>query len=189
MSSSLGAGSILEFGNGIKVEKSKNFSVGMSAMIINASMIIALITFCVIAVFLRPPNREGGELPVVTLTSVGFSIAAIIGSFIVTSRSRQRTVAQVANQKLEIAKPSGFTNFQSVLASRYLIGMLMGLALLEGAAIFSVAAYLIEGHWLALSLFALIVTIMAATFSTPTKVELWIERVKQDAKDMREFST
>ena len=53
--------------------------------------------------------------------------------------------------------------------------MIVGLALLEGAAFFNIIAYMIAGHIWSLGIVAGLVVIMLLSFPTRGRVAFWIE--------------
>lgn len=164
--------------------------VATSAMIINGAMIAGFVTFALIAIFLLQPKvrPEAEGAPLMTLMATGFVASAVLGSFVVSQRSRRRTIQGLVTGDLVPDENSKATNLENVLGGRYLLEMLMGTALLEGAGFFAVVAMLAEGHWLALVLIAIVLTVMAARFSTPGRISGWIAKVQRDADDIRGFN-
>jgi hypothetical protein len=63
----------------------------------------------------------------------------------------------------------------AALCGVYQIRMIIGLALLEGAAFFNLVACLVEHNWWSLAIAGCLVVWMLALFPTRTRVEQWIE--------------
>jgi len=61
----------------------------------------------------------------------------------------------------------------------YQTRMIVGLALLEGAAFFNLVAYLIEGRWWSLAVTAVPLAFMLAAYPTRTRIRQWVEDREQ----------
>jgi hypothetical protein len=73
------------------------------------------------------------------------------------------------------AKPQRAEDDGAGLCGIYQTRMIIGLALLEGAAFFNLVACLVEHNWWSLVIAGCLVVWMLALFPTRTRVEQWIE--------------
>ena len=150
-----------------------------------------LITFAVIILFVLGPKQrvDGDSQPIMTLMAMGLGVSAILGSFVLAGRSKQRAIQALASGSMKNADDSKVDSIENALAGRYVTGMILNNALLEGTGFFTLIAYYVEGHWMALALVAIILAIMAAKFSTPGRVAEWIAQVQRDAGELQGFAT
>jgi len=164
--------------------------VATSAIIINTALIGGLATFALVAIFLFQPDVDPSaeEPPLMTLMAAGFVASAVLGSFVVSRRSQRRTIQGLVTGELIPDENSKVTTLENVLGGRYMLEMVMGTALLQGAGLFAIVAMMIEGHWLALVLIAIVLTVMAAKFSTPSRISGWIAKVQREADDIGGFN-
>jgi hypothetical protein len=124
----------------------------------------------------RPP-----QVPVLTYVGVAFALMAVIAHFIVprnvlknaTSRRQwdDEPVFSTAPADPEQApgdrEPSALPLYQT--------RMIIGMALLEGAAFYQAIAYYVEGQPLALGLGCLLLLGLIVQFPTRSRVERWLE--------------
>ena len=120
----------------------------ITALVINAALLAGLITFAVIIVFAIGPPEPGDadSQPILTLMALGMGATAIVGSFILAGRSKRRTVDALASGKLSEADNSRVNSLENAIVGRYVTGMILNSALLEGTGMFALIAYYVEGH-------------------------------------------
>lgn len=171
-------------------DQEKPTPAAITAMIINFALLAGLITFAVIVVFALAPPEPGDadSQPILTLMALGLGVSAIIGNFILAGRWKRRAVQALASGDLQSAEDSKVNSLENALVGRYMTGMILSNALLEGTGFIALTAYMVDGHWMALALVAVILTVMAAKFSTPGRVANWVAQVQKDARDLKGFS-
>jgi hypothetical protein len=67
------------------------------------------------------------------------------------------------------------------LVRLYQVRMIVGLAMLEGAALFNAVAFLLEGHWWSLAVVGVLLAFMLAAFPTRMAVQQWLDDRKGTA--------
>lgn len=132
--------------------------------IIAGALVMGAISFAAVAVFVRlaVQNPDEGW----TVSSLGaFGAAMMLSAQLVVPNAISRSIAP---KQESVASNSSF-------CTAYLSGLMVGLALLEGAAFFNLVAYIIEGNWWSLAITGVLVFAMLAKFPTSTRVQHWIE--------------
>ncbi|HZZ26497.1 MAG TPA: hypothetical protein VFE46_00715 [Pirellulales bacterium] len=80
------------------------------------------------------------------------------------------------------------TSIPDQLTMTYQTSLIVGLALLEGAAFLAVMAYLMEAHWLALAMVGMITMVMLIKFPTANKVRAWLLAQADQIEQLRQTS-
>lgn len=143
--------------------------------IIAGSLLSGVLTFLTITFVIRSgkglfaPQPWEVVPPGGMLTAIGLAMAALM---IVLAFVVPRQVASGLRKQIAPGAPSaGSDAFFGV----YQTQMILGLALLEGAAFFNAIAFLLEGHIPSLLAFGVLVALMLARFPTRAGVASWVE--------------
>lgn len=142
-----------------------------TSQIIAGALMMGVITFGVIAVVIAWDNPPGD--PLLPLMAVAFAAIAIPVRFGVAaamvSGSRSHIMKEVRGGRLQDS-----TRIAGQLYGAYQTRMIVGMALLEGAAFFNLIAYIVGSRWWNLAAAGVLLLMMAAMFPTKNKLEQWV---------------
>jgi len=174
-----------------------------TCQIIVGALIVGVMTFLAIVLFAIPPllnpapafpgEGAGGaaiaapgnsSLPVISYLAVAVGLMDLVLSFVVPRMNADRARRQMALEgPTAITKggpsepkqlyPAGYTG---KLAQLYQTQLIIGSALLEGAAFFATIAYMLERNPLALATAIVLLGTLAARFPTSDRVNAWLDR-------------
>lgn len=136
--------------------------------IIAGALIAGVVLFAAIALAFTI-GRDPGD-PLVGYVALALSAAQIMAWAIVPNIVSKTGWAAASGESARSTE---------ALCGAYRVKMIVGMALLESAAIFDVVAYLVTARWWCLAAAGVLVFLMAASFPTQTKVEHWIETQQQ----------
>lgn len=128
--------------------------------IIAASLVVGVVAFALIAVFVVGALDEPPESMLISAIAAGFAAVVFVLHLVIPPL--------VISQQARAARGEQ-------LYGVYLTKMILGLALLEGAAFFNIVAALIEHNWWSLAIAGGLAFWMLALFPTRTRVDHWIE--------------
>jgi len=151
-------------------------------LIIFSALVLGVLFFAVITSIIRLTNEEqlfNMDFGVMAMLGVGFAALVLLPSIVVPLITRKATVKEVAEKfagKLESghAATKMFGGLQT--------SMIIGMALLEGAAFFNVMAFLIDGSAFNLIAVAALLGCMFVRIPLPQRVEDRIANMLEDAK-------
>ncbi len=174
-----------------------------TCQIIVGAMIMGVATFLAIALFVTqvavnpaPPPPGGGaggaaiaapgdsSLPVITYLAVASGLIVLVLSFVVPkiniARARRQialagpiaTIEGVPPEPKQLY-PAGYTG---KLAQLYQTQLIIGAAMLEGAAFFATIAYMLERNPIALATAIVLLGALVARFPTSDRVNAWLDR-------------
>ncbi len=138
----------------------------VTCKIIAGALIFGVVSFAAVAIALR----RGRDPEPNTLLSIIAAVFAV-GTVVVRQVVLGVMVGRAVPKSSEPTVPTSFQLYQT--------RMIVGLALLEGAAFFNVIAYLIEGHWWSFLVVAALLAWMLASFPTHARLKQWIEDREQ----------
>lgn len=130
----------------------------VTCKIIAGALVFGVVAFAAVVVVLRLGRQPGGTL--ISFVAVGFAAAMIVVRQFVLGIAGGRTGPPQPG-------PAG-------PLALYQTRMIIGLAILEGAAFFNCIAYLLEGRWWTLLAVAVLVARMLASFPTRTRLRQWV---------------
>lgn len=134
--------------------------------IIAGSLIFGVIAFAAVAIALRL-GRIPEQNSLVSVIAAVFAAGTVVVRQVVLGMIAGRAVPSAS----EPTAPTSFGMYQTRL--------IVGLALLEGAAFFNVVAYLIEGHWWSFLVVTALLAWMLASFPTHGRLRQWVEDREQ----------
>jgi len=174
-----------------------------TCQIIVGAMIMGVATFLAIALFvtqvavnpaLAPPGGGAGgaaiaapgdsSLPVITYLAVASGLIVLVLSFVVPKINIARARRQIAlagpiattegvPPEPKQLYPAGYTG---KLAQLYQTQLIIGAAMLEGAAFFATIAYMLERNPIALATAIVLLGALVARFPTSDRVNAWLDR-------------
>ena len=174
-----------------------------TCQIIVGAMIMGVATFLAIALFVTqvavnpapaPPGGGAGgaaiaapgdsSLPVITYLAVASGLIVLVLSFVVPKINIARARRQIAlagpiattegvPPEPKQLYPAGFTG---KLAQLYQTQLIIGAAMLEGAAFFATIAYMLERNPIALATAIVLLGALVARFPTSDRVNAWLDR-------------
>ena len=145
-------------------------SVGRISQIIAGALIAGVVMFACVAFFVA--KGEPTKSPMLALIGAGMAAMAVVVRFIVPTiivnagkaRLKEATAADVMIQ----------------LAGLYQTKMIVGMAVLEGAAFVSLIAYISEKQFWSYGVVAFLVGVMAISFPSQGQFESWADEMKRD---------
>ena len=145
-------------------------SVGRISQIIAGALIMGVLTFACVAFFVA--KGEPAQSPMLALVGAGMAAMAVVVRFIVPTiivNGAKARLKEVADADLMIQ-----------LAGIYQTKMIVGMAVLEGAAFFNLVAYISEKQFWSYGVVAFLVGVMAISFPSQGQFESWAEEMKRD---------
>ena len=142
-----------------------------TSQIIAGALMGGVVMFGVIAVAIAGNNPPVG--PLLPLMALGFAAVMIIARFVVSaamvSSSRTHILNEVRGGRLQNSSQIA-GQFYGAFQTRMIVGM----AVLEGAAFFNLVAYMMASRWWNLAAAGVLLLLMAAMFPTKNKLEQWV---------------
>lgn len=169
--------------------------------IIAAALAFGVIAFAVVAVVLRWNKPPEGFL--ISAIAVGASVVAVVARAAVLGVMASRAAgddgaAGIADDAAAVAREHGVPDsrlpeVRDAVAERfdavttdlgeYQARLVVGLAMLEGAAFFDLIAYLLEGRWWTILAAGVLLLWMLTAYPTAGKLARWLD----DRRLLREF--
>ena len=145
-------------------------SVGRTSQIIAMSFIIGLVTLMVVTGSIRKdPPKDDSLLALLAAVVAGTNlIARLIVPTIIVNRAKAGL------------KDASDADLMKQLAALYQTKMIVGMAVLEGAAFFNLVAYFLERHIWSYGVVAFLVGVMAISFPSQGQFESWAEEMKRE---------
>lgn len=134
--------------------------------IIAGALVFGVVAFAAVVIALRL-GESPANAALVSYIAAGFAAVAVVA---------RQVILGVLGGRTGTSQHGGGT--AGVLAL-YQTRMIVGLALLEGAAFFNLVAYMLEGHWWTLAVVAALLAWMLAAFPTRTRLRRWVEDREQ----------
>lgn len=166
----------------------------LTMQIISGALLVGVVIFLGMAVFIvaqnGPMNRQA-DVPLITYLAVGFFAIQLILWQVVPN-------VMVNAQLLRIASgtwtpppnwPSHdprYSTDEARLVGLYQTRLIIGAALLEGAAFFACIAFLLEGDYVSLFVAGVLILLMVGTFPTRQRVQSWLNHRLTEIQEMRQ---
>jgi len=145
-------------------------SVGRISQIIAGALIAGVVMFACVAFFIA--QGEPAKSPMLALVGAGMAAMAVVVRFIVPT-----LIVNGAKARLkEVANADRMTQ----LAGLYQTKMIIGMAVLEGAAFVNLIAYITERQYWSYGVVAFLLGVMAISFPSQGQFESWAEEMKRD---------
>ncbi|MCA9014053.1 MAG: hypothetical protein KDA77_01865 [Planctomycetaceae bacterium] len=142
-------------------------------LIIWLALIMGVVTFGVIVGIIGQNNAPGDDLPVITYT--GLAMAALM--LVLRTFVPELVGRNLFRQTMEKVKAENNLDEEQILGTYYQIfttRMIIGLALLEGAAMLNLVAFLVENQMLSFVPVGILLLVMMASMPTKSKLDGWI---------------
>lgn len=138
------------------------------------ALIMGVVTFGVVVVgILGKDEAPGDGLPLLTYVGLGATaVMLVLRTFVPDLVGRN-----MFNQAMERIKTENIQDEDEVLATYdqiFMTRLIVGLALLEGAAMLNLVAYMTESQVLSLVAVGILLLVMIASVPTKSKLEAWI---------------
>jgi F0F1-type ATP synthase membrane subunit c/vacuolar-type H+-ATPase subunit K len=132
--------------------------------IIASTLVFGVLVFATLVIVLRL-GEPAAETVLVSSLAAGVAAVVVIIRQIVIGIMTGRA----ADARSEQTEPLAL----------YQTRLIVGLGILEGAALFNLIAYFLEGHWWSLGIVAALVAWMMAAFPTRGRMRRWVEASEQ----------
>ncbi len=127
---------------------------------------------------------QAGTEPILTWISVGGAVLMVLVGLVVPDLVGRQQVRRLrtagtlpAYQGSPVPLPTGPAREGYIVASAYQTRLIIRLALLEGAAFFSLIAHMLERQWPSLLVAVVLLGLMAANFPTRGRLDHWMEEM------------
>jgi hypothetical protein len=143
--------------------------------IITAAIAMGSLIFLLFALVIRADGNmpEPPETPVLSYVGVGFAVMAFLAVAIIPNRVALSGLKHFTRGQGRVLD----TNEEAIeLCALYQTGLIVGLAILEGATLLQIIAYLLEGQQLSLIVTATLLMGIILQFPIRQRVAAWIER-------------
>lgn len=141
------------------------------AQIIWSALIMGVLTF--LGVTLMTPGVP--QKPLIAFMGLGGAIGMAVLRFIVPGvlvRTQTKNLKAVDASELEVR-----------LSELYQTKLIIGMALLEGAAFFNLVSYMAERQWWTLAVVGGLLLLMVSMFPSVTRFEAWAEDIKRNLQN------
>jgi hypothetical protein len=178
-------------------EKTVVAQATLTMQIIVGALAGGVIMFFVVTLFVTAGGEAGPpEMPLLTYMSLAFAPAAILVAMLfpgVLIRSQRETMlAGVAtSQSIPADKPPAQDSQSKLmrLVGGYQTALIIRSAILEGAAFFSLLAYMLEGQALILLVVGVLLLFLLSGMPTRSRVEDFIDQEQRVLDELREMRT
>jgi hypothetical protein len=175
--------------------------IALQGQIIVAALLAGLLCFLVITTFIdlgpKPAAAPGAAapeppMPIFTYLAVASGAMLLPMSFVVPVLvSKQQRQAMLSGKTTDGAIPATPTDNRSDAANAaigglptaFLIQLIIGSAISEGAAFFALVAYLLEKNPLSLTMALMLIASIIARFPTSGRVGRWIEQQEEKLRE------
>jgi len=145
----------------------------MMMTIIWIALIMGVVTFGVVVAFIGLKQPPGNNLPIITYVGMGLAALMLVLRFIVPDLIARKQFAQT----MQTAKTEANEDEEQMLGNFYqvfMVRLIIGMALLEGAAMVNLVAVLVENQKLAFVPVVILLLVMIASIPTKSKLDGWI---------------
>jgi len=145
----------------------------MMMTVIWLALIMGVVTFGIIVTFIGLNEEPGKGLPVITYLGMGIAALMLVLRMVVPNLIARNQFTQAMQE----AKAEGNQDEEQLLGTFYqifLVRLIIGMALLEGAAMLNLVAVLIEKQKLAFIPVVILLLVMIASMPTKSKLDAWI---------------
>ena len=144
--------------------------VGFISQLIAGALIMSIVIFACVAFFVA--NDEPAESPMLAMVGAGMAVMMIVVRFVMPT-----VIVNGAKTRL---KQVADTELKTQLAGLYLTKMIVGMAVLEGAAFPNLIAYISEKQFWSYGVVAFLLGVMAISFPSQGQFENWSEEMKRN---------
>ncbi len=137
------------------------------------ALIMGVVTFGVIVVFIGIEQKPGDGLPLITYVGMGMAALMLVLRLIIPDLVARKQFALA----MQTVKTEGIDDEEQMLGTFYqifMVRLIIGMALLEGAAMLNLIAVMAENQKLAFVPVAILLLVMIASVPTKSKLDGWI---------------
>ncbi|WP_339731282.1 hypothetical protein [uncultured Gimesia sp.] len=145
----------------------------MMMTVIWLALIMGVVTFGIVVGIIGLKDAADGGLPVITYIGMGMAALMLVLRMIVpnlVARNQFHQTMQAAQAEGNLDEKQMLGNFYQI----FMVRMILGMALLEGAAMLNLVAVLIENQMLAFVPVGILLLVMIASVPTKSKLDGWI---------------
>ncbi|QDT95704.1 hypothetical protein [Gimesia aquarii] len=145
----------------------------MTMMVIWIALIMGVVTFGIVVIMIGLKGAPGDDLPVITYGGIGIAALMLVLRFFVPDMMARNQFKQA----MQTAKAEGNEDEEEMLGKFYqifLTRLIIGMALLEGAAFLNLVAVMAENQPLGFVPVAILLLAMIASVPTKSKLDGWI---------------
>lgn len=145
----------------------------MMMTVIWLALIMGVVTFGIIVILIGQNKEPGKGLPVITYLGMSLAALMLVLRMIIPNLIARNQFAQAMQE----AREEEHQDEEQVLGTFYqifMVRMIIGLALLEGAAMLNLVAMIIENQKLAFIPVVILLLVMIASMPTKSKLDGWI---------------
>ena len=138
-----------------------------------SALIMGVVTFGIIAGTISQKETAGEDLLIITYMGLGMTALMLVLRIFVPALVGRN----LFRQAMERIKTEKITDEEEVLATYYQIfttRMIIGLALLEGAAMLNIVAFIVESQLISFVAVGILLLVMIASVPTKSKLDGWI---------------
>lgn len=168
--------------------------VVMVSRIIVFSLVMGVMVFAAVAIFLgadkqaEAPQGALGNLQ--TTLAAGMALVALVASGLVPRLISKRVRESLAAGDTSGLNPMAAQTMEELgevgtLAAVYQTTLIVGVAILEGAAFYNLVAYILEHQTTSLLFTALLLVAMFFKFPSQARVETWIADEQKNIDELR----
>ena len=161
--------------------------------VIIGAMILAVLSFLGYVVFMMPQQGQLpiGAQPIISYAAAAMAVAVTIAWLIVpgnvTSRMRH---SLIEDRSLSTSSGNNFSTPEQLgetvpLVGAYQTRLIIGAALLEGAAFFAVTAFMLEHQSFVLYVAGVLLLLLFSQFPTASRLESWVKSESANIQQMR----
>ncbi|WP_417384687.1 hypothetical protein [Gimesia sp.] len=145
----------------------------MMMTVIWLALIMGVVTFGIVVTFIGLKEEPGKGLPVITYLGMGLAaLMLVLRMFLPNMIARNQF-----KQAMQEARKEGNQDEEQMLGIFYqifMVRLIIGLALLEGAAMLNLVAVMVENQPLAFIPVVILLLVMIASMPTKSKLDGWI---------------
>ena len=141
-----------------------------TSQIIAGALMLGVTTFGIVAAVIG--GKSPAAAPIVAYLAVAFAAQVIALRFFIPSL--------VVKWQLKTLQNDGDSLVTERLAGLFQTRMIIGMALLDGAALFNLIAYMIDGQWFSLATAGFLLLLMGMMFPTVREFESWAEDIERN---------
>ncbi|WP_417393586.1 hypothetical protein [Gimesia sp.] len=145
----------------------------MMMTVIWLALIMGVVTFGIIVTFIGLKEEPEKGLPVITYLGMGIAALMLVLRMVVPNLVARNQFTQAMQE----AQAEGNQDEEQLLGTFYqifLVRLIIGMALLEGAAMLNLFAVVIEKQKLAFIPVVILLLVMIASMPTKSKLDAWI---------------
>ncbi len=140
-----------------------------NSQIIAGALMLGVTVFGIVAAMVG--GKSPAATPIVAYLAVAFAAQVIALRFFIPGLVVKSQFKTLQNEEAGLAAER--------LGGLFQTRMIIGMALLDGAALFNLIAYILEGHWFSLATAGFLLLLMGMMFPTVREFESWADDLRR----------